>query len=94
VPSDPLEQIQSFGSSLVDYPRVGRRELSRAARMNTPTPPSCLSIEINDVTRSMMRLDLRSFDGVILGRKVLRNGGVITPSAIRPTADITIRGGA
>jgi hypothetical protein len=31
--------------------------------MNTPTPPKCLSVEINDVTRSMIRLDQPSFAG-------------------------------
>jgi hypothetical protein len=36
---------------------VGSTELSRAARMNTPIPPKCLSIEMNDITRSMIRLD-------------------------------------
>ena len=30
--------------------------------MNTPTPPRCLSMEINDVTCSMIRLDLPSFE--------------------------------
>ena len=37
-------------------PRVGSTELSRAARMNTPTPPKCRSIEISDVTGPMIRL--------------------------------------
>jgi hypothetical protein len=36
---------------------VGSTELSRAARMNTPAPPRCRSIEINDVTGSMIRLE-------------------------------------
>jgi hypothetical protein len=30
--------------------------------MNTPIPPKCLSIEINDVIGSMIRLDQPSFD--------------------------------
>src|SRR5437870_2585685 len=29
--------------------------------MNTPIPPKCLSVEINGVTRSMIRLDQLSF---------------------------------
>jgi hypothetical protein len=31
---------------------VGSTELSRAARMNTPTPPKCRSNERKDVTGS------------------------------------------
>ena len=36
-------------------------ELSRAARMNTPTPPKCLSIEINDVTGSAVAKEYEAY---------------------------------
>ena len=41
--------------------------------MNTPIPPKCLSIEINDDTRSMIRRDYLSFDWDIW--KILPSSG-------------------
>ena len=58
--------------------RVGSTELSRAARMNTPSPPKCLSTEIKDVTGSIIRLDQPSFDwlSIALGWLTSHFGGV------------------
>jgi hypothetical protein len=46
--------------------------------MNTPIPPKCLSIAINDVTGSMIRLDQPSFDwlSIALGWLTSLFGGV------------------